>query len=81
MLSAWQLTNMPYPHIARARWARPWIIVSTVLWIGGVVIGTLAYPHHYYFVRIMLYAGSVSFVALAVARTWRDYRARRAPAS
>ena len=76
MLSVWQLTNMPYPHIARAKWARPWIILNTVLWIGGVVVGTLTYPHHYYFVRVMLYAGCASFVGLALARAWRDYHMR-----
>ena len=80
MLSAWQLTNMPYPHIARAQWARPWIIINTLIWIGGVVIGTLTYPHHYYFVRIMLYVGSASFVALAIARWLRDRRIRVAAA-
>jgi phosphatidylcholine synthase len=91
ILSAWQLTNMPYPHIARAEWARPWIIANTMLWIGGVVVGTLAYPDHYhpdggvhnasfYIVRTMLYAGCISFVALAMARWWRDYRVRQAAA-
>jgi phosphatidylcholine synthase len=89
ILSVWQLTNMPYPHIARAEWARPWIIINAVLWIGGVVVGTLAFPDHYlpggnahnvtfYIVRTMLYAGCVSFVALALARSWRDYNVRKA---
>ena len=81
MLSAWQLTNMPYPHIARAQWARPWIILITVLWIGGVIVGTLTYPHHYYFVRIMLYTGSGAFVALAIARWRHDHQQRKAVAA
>jgi phosphatidylcholine synthase len=81
ILSVWQLTNMPYPHIARAKWARPWIMVNAVLWIGGVVVGTLTYPHHYYFVRTMLYAGCASFVALAVARAWHDHTMRTSSAA
>jgi phosphatidylcholine synthase len=68
VLSALCLTNMPYPHIARARFARPYTIAGTVCMIGGISIGTLVYPKHYEFVRVMLYLGSAYFVGLAGVR-------------
>ena len=77
ILSVLSLTNMPSPHIARARWARPYTIVGAICWIGGVAIGTLLWPHHYYFERVMLYVGSAYFVVLAVARWTYDVRAQR----
>jgi phosphatidylcholine synthase len=76
-LSVLSLTNMPYPHIARARFMRPFTVAATVVWIGGIAIGAFAYPHHYYFVRWMLYVGSAYFVALAGIRTLHDRRVRR----
>jgi phosphatidylcholine synthase len=78
ILSLLSLSNMPYPHIARARYLQPYTIIGATCWIGGVAIGALTYPHHYYFVRIMLIVGSAYFVALAAIRTWHDRRVRRA---
>jgi phosphatidylcholine synthase len=69
---------MPYPHIARARYLQAYTIIGATCWIGGVAIGALTYPHHYYFVRIMLIVGSAYFVALAAIRTWHDRRVRLA---
>jgi len=74
VLSVLQLTNMPYPHIARARFMRWFTVVGTILWVGGVAIGTVAYPTHYYFVRVMIYLGSAYFIALAAIKWWRDRR-------
>jgi hypothetical protein len=77
ILSVLSLTNMPYPHIARARWMRTWTILGATCWIGGVAVGTIAWPHHYYFVRVMLEVGSAYFVLLAILRTVHDRRIRR----
>lgn len=80
VLSALCLSNMPYPHIARARFLRPYTIVGATCWIGGVSIGAIVYPHHYLFVKIMLIAGSAYFVALAAIRAMHDRRLPRAGA-
>ncbi|WP_375493004.1 CDP-alcohol phosphatidyltransferase family protein [uncultured Jatrophihabitans sp.] len=77
VLSILCLTNMPYPHIARARWAQRYTIVATVCWIGGISVGTLTYPHHYVVAAVLMWAGSAYFVALAGARTLHDRRLRR----
>jgi len=74
VLSVLQLSNMPYPHIARARFMRPYTILGATCWIGGVAVGTLTLPHHYHFVRWMLYVGSGYFIALAGIRAWHDHR-------
>jgi phosphatidylcholine synthase len=78
VLSVLALTNMPYPHIARARWMRRYTVAGATCWIGGVAVGTLAYPTHYYFVRIMLYVGSAYFLALAALRWLHDRRVKQA---
>ena len=80
VLSLLCLTKMPYPHIARAEWLRPYTIVGTGVWIGGIVWGTFAFPHHPYGVRIMLYLGSGYFIVLSAARWTRNIRAARAMA-
>jgi phosphatidylcholine synthase len=80
ILSALCLSNMPYPHIARARYLRPFTIVGATIWIGGVAVGTITYPHHYYFVRVMLVVGSAYFIALAFIRAMHDRRVRQAGA-
>jgi phosphatidylcholine synthase len=77
IMSLLSLTNMPYPHIARARWMQMWTILGATCWIGGVAVGTIVWPHHYYFVRIMLEVGSAYFILLAVLRTLHDRRVRR----
>jgi phosphatidylcholine synthase len=78
IFSALSLTNMPYPHIARARYMRFWTWAGTACWIGGVAIGTFTLPHHYYFVRVMLYVGGAYFIVLAGIRSLHDRRAERA---
>jgi phosphatidylcholine synthase len=80
-MSALCLTNMPYPHIARARFMRYYTWAGATCWIGGISIGTLTLPHHYHFVRVMLYVGSAYFIMLAGIRWWHDHQLRRqAPA-
>jgi phosphatidylcholine synthase len=80
VLSVLCLTNMPYPHIARARFMQRYTIVGATVWIGGMSIGAFTYPHHYEFVRVMLYVGSAYFIALAGIRAWHDHRGRRSGA-
>jgi len=80
LLSALSLTNMPFPHIARARWMREWTVLGATCLIGGVAVGTIAYPTHYYFVRIMLYLGCGYFLVLAALRAVHDRRERQAAA-
>ena len=46
VLSVASLTNMPFPHIARARfWRIPTIIATSVGW-SAMVVGTFLYPEH-----------------------------------
>jgi phosphatidylcholine synthase len=78
ILSLAQLTNLPFPHIMRAKFLRPLTLLFTSVWIAGMLIGTITYPDHPWIARPFLYAGSVYFVALAVIRTLHDRRARRA---
>jgi phosphatidylcholine synthase len=77
ILSVLSLTKMPFPHMARAKWLRPYTILGAVVWIGGIVWGTFAYPHHPYGVRVLLYLGSGYFIALALARWIHDIRRAR----
>ena len=44
VLSVLCLTNMPYPHIARAKFMQPFTIVGATCWIGGIAVGTLDLP-------------------------------------
>jgi phosphatidylcholine synthase len=76
VLSALALTNLPFPHIMRARWMRPLTAVATVVLIGGIIVGTITYPDHPWVARPLLYAGSAYFLALAAARLLHDARAR-----
>ncbi|MGH3632229.1 MAG: hypothetical protein ACRDRL_32905, partial [Sciscionella sp.] len=77
VLSLLALSNVPFPHIARARFMLPYTIVGATVWIGGMVAGTFAYPDHPYYVRIMLYLGSAYFIALAGIRALHDRRSRQ----
>jgi phosphatidylcholine synthase len=78
ILSVLCLSNMPYPHMARARYMRLYTAAAATVLFGGMAIGTLTLPHHYHFVRILLYIGSCYFVVLAGIRWWHDVRTRRA---
>jgi phosphatidylcholine synthase len=74
VLSVASLTNLPFPHIMRARfWRIPTLIGSVVLF-GGIVYGTIVYPDHPYVVRPLLYVGSAYFLVLAVVKWLRDRR-------
>lgn len=76
VLALLSLTNMPYPHIARARFMRPITVAGSIVLFGGIVIGTFAYPDHPYYVRIMLYVGSAYFLALAALRARHDHNVK-----
>lgn len=84
LLSVLCLTNMPYPHIARAKFMQKWTILGTLVLISGISAGALLYdsadPHrHYLIVKILLIAGTAYFVALAVIRSLYDRRHPSAP--
>jgi phosphatidylcholine synthase len=83
VLSVLSLTSMPFPHIARARFMRYWTWAATVCWLGGMAIGALTLPHHYEFVRVLLYLGAGYFLLLAAIRAVHERRLRRlsAPAA
>ncbi len=75
-LSVLCLTNMPYPHIARAKFMQKFTIVGATCWIGGIACATFTLPHHYYFARLMMEVGSAYFIALAAIRALHDHRVR-----
>jgi phosphatidylcholine synthase len=82
ILSILSLSNMPYPHIARARFMRYYTWAGATCWIGGVALGALLFdpqhPHQQHeFIRIMLYAGNTYFIVLAVLKSVHDHRQRR----
>lgn len=78
VLSVAQLTNLPFPHIMRAKFLRPLTAVFTVIWVGGMLVGTVTYPDHPWVARPLLYAGSVYFLVLAVVRWIYERRTRAA---
>jgi phosphatidylcholine synthase len=78
VLSVLTLTTMPYPHIARARFMRYWTWAATVVWTVGIAVGAFTLPHHYHFVRFLLYVGTGYFVVLAGIRSASELRRRRA---
>jgi phosphatidylcholine synthase len=80
VMSALSLTNLPFPHIVRAKFLRPFTIVFTVIWIAGMIIGTVTFPDHPYIARPLLYIGSAYFLVLAVLKMVKDSRDRRVAA-
>ena len=78
ILSVLSLTNMPYPHIMRARYLQPLTVVFTVVLLGGIVLGAITYPDHPWIARPPLFVGSAYFVVLSLVKTIRDARKRRA---
>ncbi len=72
VLSLLSLTNLPFPHIARARFWRIPTVIGTIVLVGGIVLGTFLYPKHPYMVRPLLYVGCAYFVVLAIVKMLRD---------
>jgi phosphatidylcholine synthase len=77
VLSVLSLTNLPFPHIMRAKFLQPVTVLVTVILMGGIIYGTIAYPDHPYVVRPLLYAGCLYFGALAIVKLVTDARRRR----
>jgi phosphatidylcholine synthase len=77
VLSALSLTNLPFPHIMRARFMRPVTLFFTAIWVTGMIIGTVTYPDHPHPVRPLLYAGSIYFFVLAFVKLAKDAHDRR----
>jgi phosphatidylcholine synthase len=73
-LSLLSLTNLPFPHIMRAKFLQIPTIIATVVWLGGMVYGTFVWPHHPYVVRPLLYVGSIYFLLLAFVQMVRYMR-------
>jgi phosphatidylcholine synthase len=76
VLSALCLTNLPFPHIMRARFLRPVTLCFTAILVTGMVIGTVSYPDSPYAARPLLYAGSIYFIVLAAIKLVKDSRDR-----
>lgn len=81
VLSVLCLTNMPYPHIARAKFMQIWTVLGTTCWIGGVAVGAILYDadepdDRYTFVKVLVIVGSAYFVVLAGIRALHDRRTR-----
>ena len=74
VLSVAQLTNIPFPHIMRAKFLRVPTYVFTVVWIGGMLLGTITYPDHPWIARPFLYVGSAYFLVLCVTRWFYERR-------
>jgi phosphatidylcholine synthase len=81
VLSVAALTSLPFPHIMRARWMRPWTVIVAAVLLAAILAGCVLYPRDSYLVRIGLYVGSAYFVALALARMVYETRRRASPAS
>jgi phosphatidylcholine synthase len=77
VLSVLSLTNLPFPHIMRARFLRPLTLLLSVEWIGTIVWATLASPHPPYVVRPLLIVGCCYFGGLALLKWALDIRAGR----
>ncbi|MBE7186891.1 phosphatidylcholine/phosphatidylserine synthase [Jatrophihabitans endophyticus] len=68
VLSLLSLTNVPFPHIARARWMQPLTVAAGVALFGGMALGAFGYPHRYTYVHVLLLVGGLYFFVLAAAR-------------
>lgn len=77
VLSIACLTNVPFPHVMRARWMRPGTLFFMLLLVAGIVVGAFAFPDHPWLVRPPLYLGSAYFLVLAAARTIHGARRGR----
>jgi phosphatidylcholine synthase len=80
VLSVLCLTNVPFPHMARAKFLQLYTVLGAVFLIGGVSVGMFVYPHRYYFVRVLIYIGCAYFLVLAAIRAVHDRRVRAAAA-
>jgi phosphatidylcholine synthase len=78
VMSALSLTNLPFPHVVRAKFLRAVTLAFTAILVGGIVIGTISFPGHPYVARPLLYLGSGYFVVLAIIKMVKDSRDRTA---
>lgn len=80
VLSVLSLTNMPYPHIVRAKFLRPLTAIAATMWLGGLAVGAALYPEHPTWLKIVLLVGALYYVVLAGIKALRDHRAKTRPA-
>ncbi len=80
VLSLASLTNLPFPHVLRATFLRPYTIFFMLVWVTAIAVGAFMYPEHPWILRPLLYVGSIYFVVLTVLRGVHDRRTRRVAA-
>ncbi|MEO9138985.1 MAG: hypothetical protein ABI345_07950 [Jatrophihabitans sp.] len=79
LFSVLSLTNMPYPHIVRAKFMRPLTLLAATVWLGGLAVGAALYPHHPTWLKVALLASVAYYLLLALVKTVHDHRVRHAP--
>ena len=74
VLSVVCLTNLPFPHIMRARFLMVPTVIVTLIWMTGIVWGTIVHPDSPRIVRIMLYVGSLYFAVISIIKYAKDFK-------
>lgn len=77
LFSVLSLTNMPYPHIVRAKFLRPLTLVAATVWLGGLAVGAALHPDHPTWLKVALLASVAYYLLLALVKTLHDHRAVR----
>ena len=75
VFSVLSLTNMPYPHIVRAKFLRPLTALAAVVWLGGMALGAIIDDSPMW-LQVALVCGSLYYVVLAGIKATYDYRHR-----
>ncbi|WP_460605183.1 CDP-alcohol phosphatidyltransferase family protein [Jatrophihabitans fulvus] len=85
VFSVLQLSNMPYPHIVRAKFFRPVTALAATGWLGGLIVGAVLYdenpdvladPDMPTWLIVVLLASALYYVALAAIKAMYDRRER-----
>lgn len=77
LFSLLSLTNMPYPHIMRAKFMRPLTLLAAVVWLGGLAAGAVLHPDHPVWLKVALLAAVGYYLLLAALKTIYDRHGRR----
>jgi phosphatidylcholine synthase len=81
VLSIGCLANFPFPHIARAKFMQAYTLVAAVLWLGGLTVGAILYPHRHDWITVVIYVGSLYFFLVSALKAVQDHRVRKAGVS
>lgn len=76
LFSVLSLTNMPYPHIVRAKFMRSLTLAAAVIWLGGLAAGAFLHPHHPVWLKVALLISVSYYLLLALIKTVYDRRGR-----